>query len=82
VRVTCASTIATVGRVFASTLPDIGSPGTPALISTAISFLWTLHAFWRGVGQDEILWAAFVGGFIGLGVGFLLYAIGLITGLY
>lgn len=68
--------------MLASTLPDFGSPGTPALVSTAISFLWTVYAFWRGVERDEILWAAFVGGFIGLGIGFLLYAIGLITGLY
>lgn len=68
--------------MLASTLPDFGSPGTPALISTAVSFLWTIYAFRRGVGQDEILWAAFLGGFIGLGIGFLLYAFGLITGLY
>jgi Flp pilus assembly protein protease CpaA len=68
--------------VLASTLPDFGSPGTPAFVSTAISFLWTLYALRRGVEQDEIFWEAFVGGFIGLGIGFLLYAFGLITGLY
>lgn len=68
--------------MLASTLPDFGSPGTPTLVSAAISFLWTLYALMRGVEQDEVLWAAFMGGFVGLGIGFVLYAFGLTTGLY
>jgi hypothetical protein len=68
--------------VLASTLPNFGSPGTPTLVSAAVSFAWTACALWRGVERDEILWAAFVGAFVGEGIGFALYAIGLVTGLY
>jgi hypothetical protein len=68
--------------VLASTLPDFGSPGTPTLVSAAISFVWTAYAFWRGVGREEILWSAFVGAFVGAGIGFVLYWISLVTGLY
>jgi hypothetical protein len=68
--------------VLASTLPDFGSPGTPALVSTAVGFVWIAHAFWRGAARDEVLWAAFVGAFVGEGIGLALYAIGLVTGLY
>jgi Flp pilus assembly protein protease CpaA len=68
--------------VFASTPPDFGSPGTPAFVSGVVSFIWTLYAVVRGAEQDDILWAAFVGGFVGLGAGFALYAFSLLTGLY
>jgi len=68
--------------VFASTLPDFGSPSSPAFVSFAVCFLLTLAALWRRESREEIRWAAFVGAFIGAGVGLLAYAFDLITGLY
>lgn len=65
-----------------STLPDFGSPNSPAFVSFAVCFLLTLAAFWRREGREEIRWAAFVGAFAGAGIGLLIYSIGLITGLY
>jgi len=68
--------------VLASTLPDFGSPDTPAFVSIAIGCVFTAYAFWRKEGREDIMWTCFVGTFVGAGVGLLVYAIGLITGLY
>jgi len=68
--------------VLASTPPDFGSPSSPAFVSLAVCFVLTFAAFWRREGREEIRWAAFVGAFIGAGIGLLTYAFGLVTGLY
>lgn len=64
-------------RVLAA-LPDIGSPGTSAFISVVTGFVWTAYAFGRRQGREDILWAAFVGTFVGVGIGLCLYAISLV----
>jgi hypothetical protein len=69
-------------RVLASALPDFGSPSSPSLVSLAVCFVFTVAAIWRGVGREEIKWAAFVGAFTGAGIGLFVYVIGLSTGLY
>jgi hypothetical protein len=68
--------------VLASTLPNLGSPGTPALMSIVFGFCWTAQAYLRGHDRDDIRWAGFQGTFFGAGIGLLSYAFGLITGLY
>lgn len=68
--------------VFAATLPDFGSPNSPGLVSFAVCFAFTVAAIWRGVDREEVRWAAFMGAFIGAGIGLFVYVIGLVTGLY
>jgi len=68
--------------VLASALPDFGSPNSPGLVSFAVCFVFTAAAIRRGVDREEVKWAAFVGAFIGAGIGLLVYSIGLVTGLY
>jgi hypothetical protein len=68
--------------VLASALPDFGSPNSPGLVSLAVCFVFTGAAIRRGVGREEIKWAAFVGAFIGAGIGLFVYLTSLVTGLY
>jgi hypothetical protein len=51
-------------------------------VSFAVCFVFTAAAIRRGVDREEVKWAAFVGAFIGAGIGLLVYSIGLVTGLY
>ena len=68
--------------MFASAFPDPGSLELPPTVAMLFSFLVTAYALGRGAPRDDVQWKAFIGGFIGVGAGFLVWGIGLITGLY
>jgi len=46
------------------------------------SFAGTAYAFSRRQPRESIQWQAFLGTFIGVGVGLLVWAFALVTGLY
>jgi hypothetical protein len=62
--------------------PDFGSPDATGLVSLAVGVVVTAHALWRGKDRADVMWAGFLGTFAGAGVALILYAFGLITGLY
>jgi hypothetical protein len=69
-------------RVPASTLPDFGSPDTTAFVSLVVGCFTTAYSVLRRDSRVDVMWAGFVGTFLGAGIGLLVYAIGLFTGLY
>ncbi len=81
-RATCALGFATIAFVFIASLPDFGSLEGPAFLSMAFSVGLTALAKWRGLPRDEVQWAAFEGIYCGTGLGLVVLAVGVMTGLY
>lgn len=68
--------------MLASTPPDFGSPSLSADLAVWGSCLLTALALRSRVKRDNVHWAAFMGAFLGAAIGLLVYAFGLLTGLY
>jgi hypothetical protein len=71
-----------VASEFASTLPDVGSAGFPAILGVLFAFLGTAFSLLAGVSREEVQWNAFFLGFVGTGLGLSAYGFGLVTDLY
>ncbi|MGE5283182.1 MAG: hypothetical protein ACM3N0_12855 [Chloroflexota bacterium] len=68
--------------MLAATAPDPGSLGFAATCAMVFSFVGTAYAFLRREPKESIQWKAFLGTFIGVGVGLMVWAFALATGLY
>jgi hypothetical protein len=60
-------------------LPDPGNPGFPAVVSILMGFSATSYGFWLGLPRDEVQWAGFLGAYIGVGLGLIVYLLKLIV---
>jgi hypothetical protein len=65
-----------------ASLPDPTSPGVIATTSLFFGFLGTTRTLWRKMPQDDVRWTAFLWGYLGVGLGLLIYCVGLISKLY
>ena len=48
----------------------------------AFSFLGATYAFYKREPKESVQWKAFLGTMLGMGIGFLVYGVGLVSGLY
>jgi len=63
-------------------LPDPASPGIIAVTSLIFGFLGTTRALWRELPQDDVRWTAFLWGYLGVGLGLLIYCFSVAGELY
>jgi len=68
--------------VLAATPPDFGSPDTTAFVSLVVGCFVTAYSVLRRDSRTDVMWAGFAGTFVGAGIGLVIYAIALLTGLY
>lgn len=68
--------------MLVGSLPNPTSPGIIAVTSLFFGFLGTTHALWRDLSQDDVRWTAFLWGYIGVGLGLLIYVISVTSELY
>jgi hypothetical protein len=68
--------------VLAAALPDLGSPGFPLSAGAFAGFLVTAYALSRRESKEDVQWKAFLGGFVGIGLGLMVWVFGLASGLY
>jgi hypothetical protein len=59
-------------------LPDPSSPNFPAVVSILIGFAGTSCGFWLRLSRDEVQWAGFLGAYLGVGVGLVVYLLSFI----
>lgn len=59
--------------MLVGSLPDPASPGIIAVSSILAGFLGTSFGLWREESRDEVRWKAFAWGYVGVGLGLLIY---------
>jgi hypothetical protein len=65
-----------------ASFPDPTSPGIIAVTSPFFGFLGTTRALWRELPQDDVRWTAFLWGYLGVGLGLLIYCFSVAGELY
>jgi len=68
--------------VLFGSLPDATSPGIIAVASIISGFLGTTFALWQDRSRDDVRWTAFLWGYLGVGLGLLIYCVSVISELY
>jgi hypothetical protein len=53
-----------------------------AVTSLFFGFLGATHALWRDMPQDDVRWTAFIWGYLGVGLGLLIYCVSVTSELY